>query len=81
MSISPDTEMTDLAYKIDADGEAIQLEDTDSEFVDVGGDLKASAGDFFLITGLEADAEYTLYLIHEPSGDVVDSVVFTTLEA
>jgi len=69
VSISPETALTDLQYKV---GTAAPVSLPATAFTDVAADGQASNGDFFTLT---VTADTTLYLIYEPTGDVIDQVV------
>lgn len=70
ISMSPETDVTDLSYRVNATGTLTPLA-IGSNFWDLGADEKASAGDIFFASGATDGA--TIYLIHEPTGDVVDT--------
>ncbi len=76
VSISPETDLVDLEYKLNASGSLVAL--TNTSFIDIAEDDQASAGDFFDLGSLTSGVTYTLYLIYTPTGDVIDSVAFTT---
>ncbi len=73
VSISPETDITDLSYKVGATGNLTALV-AGTNFIDLAADGQASSGDYitFSVTGVVDGS--ILYLIHEPTGDVVDQV-------
>ncbi|MHC1710424.1 MAG: archaellin/type IV pilin N-terminal domain-containing protein [Methanomassiliicoccales archaeon] len=71
ISISPETDIVDLRYKVGPTGTLEEFV-VDTDFFDLGDDNAASAGDYFVVTG--AANGVVIYLIHEPTGDVIDSI-------
>ena len=69
-SVSPTTPITDLSYRVNATGALTQLV-AGASFIDVGGDGKASNGDFFYVT---CSAGSVVYLVYEPTGGVINSI-------
>lgn len=82
-SLTPDTVITNLDYKIGtgttADVSTIANYSMGScVFTDVGGDGSASSGDFFTIRGQAlTPAGVTFHLVFEPTGAVINSVLIT----
>ncbi|MDD1771397.1 MAG: winged helix-turn-helix domain-containing protein [Methanomassiliicoccales archaeon] len=78
-SITPSTAISDMDFKIGTLS-AMDVSTTNTyalpymvTFYDMDGDLTASDGDYFTITGITEDV--TFYLIYEPTGEVIDSVM------
>jgi len=77
-SLTPDTPYADLDWRLSNGTAAHDVTITQAFgaiFTDVGGDLGASSGDYFTVTGLTVGTDVTFYLIYEPTGDVIDSAV------
>lgn len=75
-SISPATDITKLSIKVTGDAALTPLV-AGGNFNDIGLDGKASEGDFITLvtaTANIADGD-TIYLVYEPTGDTIDSVI------
>jgi len=82
-SLTPDTVIVNLDYKIGT-GTTADVSTTANYaagscvFTDVGGDGSASSGDYFTIRGQALTATgVTFYLVFEPTGAVINSVLIT----